>query len=267
MTIVEPILQCGACSAKMRLKAASLKVLKQTRCVKCRAMLEIPQVFKDGAIPAEPVVANVLSLEGAIQPGAVPVPPPQPMPAPMPAQAPSPGFSSAVPKPAAISAQPLDDHAAPITISLPRPATQPPLTQGILRPAGEGAASPRPLPRFSAPSAPAAPPLAPPAPAAPTPVMAPPPPAVPPPATLIPPAPVPLFAPPPAPVPVAPAAFLSPVEAAPAYDDSVLVARIEALESACRVQQQMMENLTSRLAQVLQSQRDAAVIGLSSLGR
>jgi predicted component of type VI protein secretion system len=54
-----PIVQCAACGAKLRLKAASLKVLKQVRCGKCQAMIEIPDVLKNGGtIPDEPVLAK-----------------------------------------------------------------------------------------------------------------------------------------------------------------------------------------------------------------
>jgi len=262
MTTVDPILQCGACGAKMRMKAVSLKVLKQTRCVKCKALLEVPLVFKDGTIPEEPVVANVLSMEGAVSSVAPAV---------------APAVVSAVPRPPAVlPVNPSADNTPPLTISLPRPAVQPVAAQGLARPAGgvpTTTASLRPLPRFSAPSLPAAPPVPAFAPAAAQVMPSPVPSAL---AVSVAPA-IPDYIPAaPAAVPLASSAITAPVPAMPAapalaplpaYDDSALLARVDTLEASVRVQQQMIENLTSRLAQVLQSQRDAAVIGLSSLGR
>jgi len=57
MLTMDPIVQCAACGAKLRVKAASLKVLKQVRCGKCQTMIEIPESLKNGSpLPEETVV-------------------------------------------------------------------------------------------------------------------------------------------------------------------------------------------------------------------
>ncbi len=48
MAAEDPILACAACGAKLRLKAASIKILKQVRCGKCQAVIEIPPGLKEG---------------------------------------------------------------------------------------------------------------------------------------------------------------------------------------------------------------------------
>ncbi len=86
----DPIVQCTACGAKMRLKAASVKVLKQVRCGKCQTMIEIPEHLKSGGpAPEAPVVPIVL--------------PPPPMPAAQasaPVAPPAPALVSVVEPPA-----------------------------------------------------------------------------------------------------------------------------------------------------------------------
>lgn len=87
MTTVDPIVQCAACGAKLRLKAASLKVLKQVRCGKCQAMIEIPESLKgDGPFPDVPVMAKAHVNEAIhhTPPSAAPVAPPAPVSAPAP---------------------------------------------------------------------------------------------------------------------------------------------------------------------------------------
>lgn len=109
MTTMDPIVQCAACGAKLRLKAASLKVLKQVRCGKCQAVIEIPESLKgDGPFPEGPVIAKVPDAIPQPAPSAAPVQasapisPPAPIPAPVPAPAPAPSpvaTSAAVSRP------------------------------------------------------------------------------------------------------------------------------------------------------------------------
>jgi hypothetical protein len=124
MVSVDPILQCAACSAKLKLRAATIKIVKQVRCVKCQAMLEIPQVLKEGGpIPEMPILARPIdpaAAAGAVAPAATPpvpgsaaVPsplsPPVPVAAPVSSLAPAPATSISVPAPAAVlSATPLN---------------------------------------------------------------------------------------------------------------------------------------------------------------
>jgi hypothetical protein len=76
MVSVDPILQCAACSAKLKLRAATIKIVKQVRCVKCQAMLEIPQVLKEGGpIPETPILARPIdpaAAAGSVAPAATP---------------------------------------------------------------------------------------------------------------------------------------------------------------------------------------------------
>lgn len=59
MANLDPILQCDACGAKLKLRASTLKIVKQVRCVKCQAMLEIPQILKEGGeISDVPILAK-----------------------------------------------------------------------------------------------------------------------------------------------------------------------------------------------------------------
>ncbi len=116
MTTVDPILQCAACDAKLRLKAASLKVLKQVRCGKCKAMLEIPESLKgDGPFPEVPVLAKATVTDAAPRPPQSSVPAPAPMSAPTPTPVPRPVVAAAA-FPAAVS-RPDTPAVAP----LPRP--------------------------------------------------------------------------------------------------------------------------------------------------
>lgn len=102
MTTVDPIVQCAACGAKLRLKAASLKVLKQVRCGKCQAMIEIPESLKgDGPVSDVPVLAKAIAADTPVPtvvkaPTPVPVPASVPAPPPVPVSAPAP-----VPRPVA----------------------------------------------------------------------------------------------------------------------------------------------------------------------
>ena len=114
MVSVDPILQCAACSAKLKLRAATIKIVKQVRCVKCQAMLEIPQVLKEGGpIPETPILARPIdpaAAAGTVAPAATPpvpgsvaVPsplsPPVPVSAPVSSPAPAPATSISVPAP------------------------------------------------------------------------------------------------------------------------------------------------------------------------
>jgi len=60
------VITCDECGAKLRLKPASLKVLKQVRCVKCRKKVPIPPELKasTAAVPlAPPAEAPVLAID------------------------------------------------------------------------------------------------------------------------------------------------------------------------------------------------------------
>jgi len=119
MVMVDPIVQCVACGAKLRLKAASLKVLKQVRCGKCQAMIEIPESLKgdDGPVSDVPVLAKAPAAD------AIPHPHPHPAPSFAPLQASAP-ISAPVPAPVPVP-RPV---AAPAAVSRPdTPAVAPSL--------------------------------------------------------------------------------------------------------------------------------------------
>jgi hypothetical protein len=126
MVSVDPILQCAACSAKLKLRAATIKIVKQVRCVKCQAMLEIPQVLKEGGlIPETPILARPIDpaapaggvAPSAATPGPVSVAAPSPLSspvsAPAPVRSPAPAIAPAVPVPAPAPA--IVPPAAPLT--------------------------------------------------------------------------------------------------------------------------------------------------------
>lgn len=113
---VDPIVQCAACGAKLKLRAATLKVIKQVRCVKCQKTLEIPLVLKGGGpFPEGPVMANPVDSPAAPAPvvptvvapapatasnpvtvlASVPPSPPAPASVPVPVPAPVPALASA----------------------------------------------------------------------------------------------------------------------------------------------------------------------------
>lgn len=124
MATVDPIVQCEACGAKLRLKAASLKVLKQVRCGKCQSMIEIPDVLKSGGpIPDAPVLAKTPVPDD--EPPAAPAPAPPPAPAPTPATPPVPA-PAPTPAPAAPPAPTPAPAAPPAPVPAPAPTPRPP---------------------------------------------------------------------------------------------------------------------------------------------
>jgi len=125
MATVDPIVQCEACGAKLRLKAASLKVLKQVRCGKCQSMIEIPEVLKgDGPMPETPVLAKTPVADE--EPPAVMSSAPSPaMSAPVPAPTPPIKPSAPVVTPSASAAPHLHPVSAVRPPAEPIPRSQP----------------------------------------------------------------------------------------------------------------------------------------------
>ncbi len=120
MATVDPIVQCAACGAKLRLRAASLKVLKQVRCGKCQSMIEIPDILKgecpfpEGPILAKmPATGEVTASAHEAAPSSPAVAPPKPVPVPAPAVVERLEGASAAAVP-------------PVPRAEPRPAPEPP---------------------------------------------------------------------------------------------------------------------------------------------
>ncbi len=91
----DPILECPSCGARLKVKAASLRALKEMKCPKCRGMIPT-----SGAAPAAPAAPAKPARSVAAVPGVVAPNPDVIKVAPAPVAAPAPVTPAAAPAPA-----------------------------------------------------------------------------------------------------------------------------------------------------------------------
>ena len=65
---MEPILTCGFCGSKLKLKPAAVRVLKEVACSKCRRAVPIPPEFKAAVLAAAEVQAGAPDAASADRP-------------------------------------------------------------------------------------------------------------------------------------------------------------------------------------------------------
>ncbi|MDA1044231.1 MAG: hypothetical protein O3C57_03295 [Verrucomicrobia bacterium] len=55
----DPILQCPSCGARLKIKAASMRALKEVTCARCRAKIPTASASVDAPAPERPALASV----------------------------------------------------------------------------------------------------------------------------------------------------------------------------------------------------------------
>ncbi len=113
------VLQCEACSARMKVRAVTTRIMKDVKCPKCGRKVSTKSVAPGGeppsaSPPAEtpaPPVPEAAPAPVVAPPASVPVAAPAPAPAPV---APTPPAAAEVPPPAAPVAPPVAPLAAPV---------------------------------------------------------------------------------------------------------------------------------------------------------
>ncbi len=107
---MENVVVCAHCEAKLRVKPAALKVMKELRCGRCLKSTPIPPELKAAAMAGQVVAGDAAPAPGAPTPaaptGPTPIrmaapPTPKPMPAPVLRTPPTPGATPAPATPAA----------------------------------------------------------------------------------------------------------------------------------------------------------------------
>lgn len=74
----DPILECPSCGARLKVKAASIRALKEIKCAKCRASIPTTQ-GQSPAPAAAPPAATVLSTREKIAPAVIKIQPATPI--------------------------------------------------------------------------------------------------------------------------------------------------------------------------------------------
>ena len=102
------LLQCEACSTRLKVRAVTARIMKDVKCPKCGKKVSTKNVVASGETPAAPVSAVVPAPAPVPAPAdlpvAAPITAPTPAPAPVPVQAAAPA-----PAPAPVVVAPVDD--------------------------------------------------------------------------------------------------------------------------------------------------------------